>query len=183
MQVGYRVGLPCPQQTSIKRTTLLRELGGRMGGAADGVGSSKDAESLGDPMNEVEDSLPQAKKRKTNVRRPTNTVKGACIVTGLPSKCPEMHPECTETHSITFYVVDHSQIWLAIDDVAWAVQYMHNQTLLKGVTAVLPEDTGPDGAAPQIPTHIPQTDLAGKLDASAEVPGVPATVAEEEESN
>ena len=85
--------------------------------------------------------------------------------------------------SITLYVKDRTQISLDIEDDAWAVEYMYEQNVLKGVAAVPPEDTGPDGAAPATPTHVPASDFAEKLDPSAQVPGVPAAVAAEEQSN
>ena len=70
--------------------------------------------------------------------------KNTCIVTDFPSKCLKMHPECTDdTRSITFHVVNSAQIWLAIEDVAWAVQYMYDQNLLKGVGAAPPRGHRP----------------------------------------
>ena len=92
-------------------------------------------------------------------------------------------PECMDQRPITLFVVDRSQIWLDIEDVGWAVEYMYDQNLLKGVAAVPPEDTGPAGAEPALATHVPQTDFVAKIDASLAVPGVPAAVVDKEEAN
>ena len=87
-----------------------------------------------------------------------------------------MDPGGLERRAITLYVVDRMQIWLSLNDVAWAVQHMHDQNVLKGVAAVTEEDTGPVGAAP---AYAAQTEFTETLDASAEVPCVPSAVAEE----
>ena len=178
-------GQTCPQRTSIGRTTLLDQLKARLKDAADGKGGVVDAELVYDPMNEVDGGCPPPaeKKQKRNWRKDGNKARNTCIVTDFPSKCPEMHPECTDTRSITLYVKDRAQIWLDLDDVGWAVDYMHDQNVLKGVASVLPEDTGPDGAAPAGPTIAPVTPFVEKLDASAEVLRPQAAVAAEEDSN
>ena len=177
-------GYACSQRTSISRASLLTDLLAKIRAAADGNGDSVNADLRSDPMNEVEGGgQPPEAKRRRNRRRPTNKVRHSCIVVDFPSKCPEMHPECTDTRSITLYVKDRLQIWLDIEDVPWAVEYMYDQNFLKGVAAVHPEDTGPDGAAPATPTHVPASDFADKLDPSAEVHGMPAAVLAEEERN
>ena len=178
-------GQACPQRTSIGRTTLLDQLKARLKDAADGKGGVVDAELVYDPMNEVDGGCPPPaeKKQKRNWRKDGNKARNTCIVTDFPSKCPEMHPECTDTRSITLYVKDRAQIWLDLDDVGWAVDYMHDQNVLKGVASVPPEDTGPDGAGPAAPIRAPVTPFAEKLDASAEVPGVQSAAAEEDGTN
>ena len=178
-------GHTCPQRTSISRASLLSDLLAKVKDAADGNGDSVNADVAADPMNAVEGGVPppQAKKQRRNWRATTNKVRNTCIVLDFPSKCPEMHPECTDTRSITLYVKDRLQIWLDIEDVPWAVEYMYDQNFLKGVAAVHPEDTGPDGAAPATPTHVPASDFADKLDPSAEVHGMPAAVLADEERN
>ena len=177
-------GQTCPQRTSIGRTTLLSQIHARIKQACDGNGDSANADLKSDPMNEVDASAqpPEAKRRRTS-SRPRNKVKNSCLCFDFPSKCPTMHPDCTEMRSITVYVKDRSQIWLDIEDVAWAVEYMFDQNVLKGVAAVPPGDTGPDGAAPATPTHVPASEFSEKLDPSARVPGVPAAVAADEEVN
>ena len=91
-----------------------------------------------------------------------------------------MCPGGAEMRTILLYVVGRMQAWLSLNDVAWAVQYMHDQNKLKGVAAVTSEDTGPVGAAP---TYTPQTEFADTLDASAEVACAPSAVAEEGDTN
>ena len=176
-------GQACPQRTSIGRTTLLSDMVTKIKEACDGRGASENADLTSDPMNEVEggEPPPDNKRRRKNGRPPPSRVKNSCIVVDFPSKCPEMHPECTDTRSITLFVKDRTQIWLDMDDVAWAVEYLYEQNMLKGVGAVLPEDTGPQGAAPATPQHVPASDFVERID---EVPGLPAAVpAEEEEGN
>ena len=168
-------GQACPQRTSITRTTLLDDLLKRIKGACDGEETTQ-AEGAGDPMNEVE----ACRVAQPNKRRKTNKARKTCILVDLPDRCPEVDPGGLLTRAITLYVVDRVQIWLSLNDVAWAVQYMHDQNMLKGVAAVAEEDTGPVGAGP---THIAQTEFAATLDASAEVRCVASAVAEESDYN
>ena len=88
-----------------------------------------------------------------------------------------MDPGGLQRRDITLYVVDRMQIWLFVNDVDWAVQYMHDQNVLKGVAAVMEEDTGPAGAAP---VYAAQTEFTERLDARAHVPCVPSAVAEQD---
>ena len=69
-----------------------------------------------------------------------------CIVTvNVASRCPEIDPTCTQMRPVKMYIVDRKTVWLAMDDVAWAIRYIHEQVHLKGVPVVADNDAGPGG--------------------------------------
>ena len=55
----------------------------------------------------------------------------------------------TSTRTIQLYVVDRKQVWLDLDDVEWALRFLHMQFVLKGVPVVSPDDAGPLLTPPQ----------------------------------
>ena len=55
----------------------------------------------------------------------------------------------TTTRTIQLYVVDRKQVWLDIDDVEWALRFLHMQFGPKGVPVVSPDDAGPFLLTPQ----------------------------------
>lgn len=105
-----------------------------------------------DPMNDIDDGAADGAARPGKKKRKANMCKGMCIKLEFPSKCPEAHPDCETTQTVTVFVESRQKIWLSIDDVPWAVEYMHEQHKLKGVIAVDPDDVGPGGEEP-----VPQT--------------------------
>ena len=169
-------GSASPGRTSISRTTLVSDIIDRIKDAANGAETACAADTT-DPMNDIDGCLPPPRAAK---KSRINKVKKQCIELEFPSICPELCPRGAEMRRILLYVVDRMQVWISLNDVAWAVEYMHGQNKLKGVAAVPSEDTGPVGAAP---TYTPQTEFAETLDASAEVAGAPSAVAEEGDTN
>ena len=49
---------------------------------------------------------------------------------------------------MSVFIEDRKQIWLSVDDVAWAVTYLFMQNQLKGTPMVHDDDAGP-GTPPQ----------------------------------
>ena len=69
-----------------------------------------------------------------------------CIVTvNVASRCPEIDPTCTQMRPVKLYIIDRRTVWLSIDDVPWAIRYLHDQVHLKGVPMVADNDAGPGG--------------------------------------
>ena len=127
------------------------------GGNARRVQAACDSGSIAeqDPMNDIDDGAADGAARPGKKKRKANMCKGMCIKLEFPSKCPEAHPDCETTQTVTVFVESRQKIWLSIDDVPWAVEYMHEQHKLKGVIAVDPDDVGPGGEEP-----VPQTPWA-----------------------
>ena len=61
----------------------------------------------------------------------------------MPYECLEVDPNGTKRRNVSVYVEDRKTIWLSIDDVAWAVQYLYTQNQLKGIPIVAANDAGP----------------------------------------
>ena len=65
------------------------------------------------------------------------------VTVTAPAVSPEEDPMSTSTRTIQLYVVDRKQVWLDLDDVEWALRFLHMQFVLKGVPVVSPDDAGP----------------------------------------
>ena len=72
----------------------------------------------------------------------------------MPYECPEVDPNGTKRRNVSVYVEDRKTIWLSIDDVAWAVQYLYTQNQLKGIPMVAANDAGPGAPPPPPPLAI-----------------------------
>jgi hypothetical protein len=141
------------------RTSLLEQLRTCIGRKADGVDDLDDenpieaADDEYDPMDEIGSAsatnmlgptlLETDKRGRTRYYRNRAT---NCIVTvNVASRCPEVDPNCTQMRPVKLFIVDRKTVWLSIDDVAWAVRYLHEQVHLKGVPVVADDDAGPGG--------------------------------------
>jgi len=74
-----------------------------------------------------------------------NRAKNCIVTANVASRCPEIDPTCTQMRPVKMYIVDRKTVWLAMDDVAWAIRYIHEQVHLKGVPVVADNDAGPGG--------------------------------------
>ena len=55
-----------------------------------------------------------------------------CIATvNVASRCPEIDPTCTQMRPVKLYINDRRTVWLSIDDVPWAIRYLHDQVHLE----------------------------------------------------
>ena len=77
------------------------------------------------------------------MRYNTDLANNSIVTLDMPARSPEEDPDCTEVRQIRLYVVDRKVVWLHIDDVDWAVRYLYVQNLLKGVSLVPDDSTGP----------------------------------------
>ena len=144
--------------SAFARTSLLEHIRVYIRRKADGVDDLGDdtavaaADDEYDPMDEIGGApvrgpatiqLGTDKRGRTRYygNRATN-----CIVTvNVASRCPEVDPNCTQMRPVKLFIVDRKTVWLSIDDVAWAVRYLHEQVHLKGVPVVADDDAGPGG--------------------------------------
>ena len=141
---------------SFGRTSLLEDLRDKVQKHCDGEMSSSPSVPIAseeyDPMMELEQeqggSAVSPSKTKgqgiTRARYYRNHARESIVTVDMPLRCPEEDPDCREVKQIQLYVADRKTIWLHIDDVEWAVRYLYVQNLLKGVSLVPEESTGPE---------------------------------------
>ena len=67
------------------------------------------------------------------------------FTTLLPERPEEEEGIDQPQRKITLYIEDRITVWLALEDVEWAVRYMFLQYMLKGVPLVSADSTGPCG--------------------------------------
>ena len=111
-----------------------------------------------DPMQEIEvDDGTHSRSRgggyndSKRARYQKNKAKNRLVTVIVPAVSPEEDPMSTSTRTIQLYVVDRKQVWLDIDDVEWALRFLHMQFVLKGVPVVSPDDAGPEAPEAQAP--------------------------------
>ena len=103
-----------------------------------------------DPMNEIDtvvakpvvtgQRMGKLPKKFCRSRKPGT---GRILKIEMPKKCPDAFPDCAEKCIVTVFVHDKRTVWLHIDDVNWAIQYMYAQNVLKGVAHVPSDSVGP----------------------------------------
>ena len=147
--------------SSFGRTSLLDALRTEIQRHCDGAVSVPDPRPAGgdvyDPMAEVEEDnrdytsgnkIKGRGEKRVRLYHRTKTV----VTLDMPAHCPEVDPTGTERRMIKVYVEDRKQIWIALEDVEWAVRYLYIQNLLKGVSLIPDDSTGPVDA-PSIHGH------------------------------
>ena len=138
------------------RTTLIDTLHSFVEQACNGELDTRAAEEEGgdeyDPMQEIEvDDGTHSRSRgggewdpiSKRARYTQNKAKNRLVTVTVPALSPEEDPMSTSTRTIQLYVVDRKHVWLDLDDVEWALRFLHMQFVLKGVPVVSPDDTGP----------------------------------------
>ena len=108
-----------------------------------------------DPMAEIDEAESQGQSPPTKVpgngvkraRYYKNHNKGTVVTVSLSERCAEEEPNCVDVRNIKLYIEDRKQLWVAMGDVAWVVQILYVQNLLKGVP-LIPEDSAGPGGAP-----------------------------------
>jgi hypothetical protein len=159
--------------SAIGRTTLLDILHNKVLAASNGelelislydpaaVAADEDTGEH-DPMDDLSlspVSPPAAKQRKVRsdatsnrTRYYGNAAKKSVCYTSAPAVPPEEDPTSTAERRITLYIADRLTVWLALEDVAWAVKFLYVQNVLKGVPMVDADDAGPSGVPHGAPT-------------------------------
>ena len=148
--------------SSIDRTSLMGDLRDRIGHLCDGGPPTVQPLDEYDPMMELAEGTGSssdviaggkfASKAATFKRwRYTTNAAKHCITTfDMPYECLEVDPNSTNRRNASVYVEDRKTIWLSIDDVAWAVQYLYTQNQLKGIPMVAANDAGPGAPPPPL---------------------------------
>ena len=136
------------------RTTLLAMLHGFVEQACNGELDTRAAEEEGgdeyDPMQEIEvDDGTHSRSRgvegRARLRYPKqNKAKNRLVTVTVPAVSPEEDQMSTNTRTIQLWLVDHQQVWLDIDDVEWALRYLHMQFV-----RVTIDDAGPSLLTPE----------------------------------
>jgi len=163
--------------SSFHRTSLLGDLRVHINRICDaGIGDTVDNPMESDPMLELAENpgaicvgkhgkFHATKHAKVQRWRYRANMAKHCISTfDMPYECPEIDPTGTKLRTVTVYVQDRLQIWLSVDDVAWAVEYLYKQNSLKGIPVVAADDAGP-GAPPQLMAILGEGDTADAGDA------------------
>ena len=147
--------------SSFGRTSLLSELRTTVEKLCDGeLPQASDTQEVGvegddyDPMAEIDQSS-EATPAHTKVagvpgvkrtRYYKNLCKNTVVTVNMPVRCPEQDAACTDLRRVKLLIEDRRQVWLHLDDLAWALQYLYVQNMLKGVPLVDPDSAGPGGA-------------------------------------
>ena len=131
------------------RTTLLAMLRSCVAQAYNGELDEIEVDEY-DPMQEIEvDDGTHSRSRgvegRARLRYPKqNKAKNRLVTVTVPAVSPEEDPMSTSTRTIQLYLVDFQQVWLDIDDVEWALRYLHMQFV-----RVTIDDAGPSLLTPQ----------------------------------
>ena len=72
-------------------------------------------------------ALVPAAGRNYRARYYRNWAKHCIVTVKLPCRCLRIDPTCQDMRLVTLYLVDRKTIWLSINDVAWAVQYINDE--------------------------------------------------------
>ena len=142
------------RHTSIRRTSLLETLLQQHIIPALGVRPDEVEEDTDDdPMDEVAapvvTGLPgrvysgNKLSNKWRRNRGRNPGRGRILKCEMPMKAPEAFPDCAERRIVTVFMSDKRVVWLHMDDVDWAIQYMYAQNELKGVPLITKDSVGP----------------------------------------
>ena len=117
-------------------STLLNVLRTHIRRKADGFDDLDDEKSPADdeydPMDEIgcvgdANALVLAAGRNGRARYTRNRAKHCIVTVNLPCRCLRIDPICKDMRLVTLYVVDRLTVWLSINDVAWALQYMNDE--------------------------------------------------------
>ena len=160
--IGAATGTTKYTASSFGRTALLQDLRAHVEKLCDGEEASESPDGQEaevqeedyDPMAEIEQNE-EAHADGTKVagvqgvkrtRYYKNHVKNTVVTVSMPARCPEQDPNCKDVRKIKLFIEDRKQLWLHINDLPWAIQYLYVQNLLKGVPIVHPDSAGPGGA-------------------------------------
>ena len=125
-------------RSNLKRSgsSLLNLLRTHIRRKTDGIDDLDDeevpADDEYDPMNEsgcevdANASVPRA-GRNGRARYKNNRAKNCIVTVNMPRRCSGMDPTCKDMRLVTLYIVDRLTVWLSINDVAWALQYMNDE--------------------------------------------------------
>ena len=147
---------------TVGRTQLLELLREQICRKADGLDDLEDITEQAlpdddyDPMNEIGSTTTAITlghstflkcDKHGRKRYYKNRAKNCIVTVNIASRPPQIDPDCKQMRPVKLFIVDRKTIWLALNEVQWAVKYMYDQQHLKGVPLVAPDDAGPGGPA------------------------------------
>jgi hypothetical protein len=138
----------CVSRRPLGRVKLLKTLTRKLFEVTTGTSVEVDGEAPAkdDPMDSLgwnedsddsmvmEDRSVVTDNKKGKKRSPRTTQRKNCVIRlDMPERCPEKYPGSDTRREIRCFVKSKREIWLGIEDVPWAVQYMHDQYRLGGI--------------------------------------------------
>ena len=131
-----RVKLIDTLQAKIKHG-LIPEGGEVVADSGDEDGDRKHAE-FDDPMNQLgfgEATVPVGRPR-TSTRAARKHSKNIVLRAVLPKEPPEKNARCEATYEVSLWLSNRQSVWIGVEHLPWAVQYMHEEYLLGGVSNI-----------------------------------------------
>ena len=135
----------CVSRRPLGRVRFLKTLASKLYGATagldeEGEDAADDHASLSDPMSafafEEDPQTKPSEQEKSKVKTPRATMKKNCVLRfRMPEKCQERFPGDSATREVTCFVKSKREVWLGVEHLPWAINYMHNQFILGGVPA------------------------------------------------
>ena len=66
--------------------------------------------------------------------------KNALLRLRTPEEPPEKNPACRQMREVRAWIANPKAVWLSIEDLPWAIAFMHDQCSLGGVSTVVDEE-------------------------------------------
>ena len=127
-------GIACHQRP-LARVKLIDTLQAKINaGWGDEDGDRKKAE-IDDPMNQLgfgETTVPVGRPRPST-RAARKHSKNFVLRAVLPKEPPEKNAKCEETYEVSLWLSNRQSVWIGVEHIPWAVQYMHEEYILGGV--------------------------------------------------
>lgn len=128
--------------------TLLRKMRSALSveGEDDGaVGSDgeENVSAIDDPMASLafeDDEMLKQKDNPSKLRRHKKTKKNVLLRLRMPREAPEKNPACAQTYEVRVWPANLNSVYICIEDLPWAVAFMHDQYSLGGVSTVVDEE-------------------------------------------
>lgn len=132
----------CVSTRPLGRVSFLKTLAAKIYGATagldeDGDDAAEDQNSSCDPMSAFafeEDQNKPSQHENSKPKTPRATIKKNCVLRlRMPDKCQERFPGNSATRDVTCFVKSKREVWLGVEHLPWAINYMHDQFVLGGV--------------------------------------------------
>ena len=147
-------------RTALVRTTLLDKLKdkicsalGRDADVAAAVAADDGHDEAMDALGISEDEAEQPKELKTKKRKYSKVAseqKNITLVVQMPARCLEKYPDCTDAREVRLWLRDRRTVLVHTDAVPWALEYMHDQYELGGVSRAVTNPTEETISAPAV---------------------------------
>ena len=123
--------------------------------ALQNAASAAGANVIDDPMQmiEVDEAVSPAPSKaisgqgRSRKRFYKNCARGKVLKVEMAALPPEVNSRVRATRTIKLLMKNRQSIWLAQEDVPWAVEYLYQQAACKGVALIADDDSGPSASA------------------------------------